>query len=335
MATISRKALIVGINYYERLGSLHGCVKDATAVRDSLKRHGSGSRDVNFVKPLLVTAANASQAITREYLRDEVERLFTTEDLEIALLYFAGHGHVDTTGGFLCSSECRRGDDGLSLAEVMAYVNRSPAQNKIVILDSCHSGVAGGRATQPYVSEISHGVTILTASTETQYALESDGSGLFTALMVDALNGAAANVAGEITPGSVYAHIDQSLGPWEQRPVFKTNVQNFVSLRKVDPAVSLEHLRQLTKYFPTPGHRLELDPTYEPERPEAQPEQAALPPPDPEHTAVFAALQECVKANLVRPVGTPHMFHAAMHRKSCELTPLGRHYWKLAAEELI
>jgi len=41
---------------------------------------------------------------------------------------------------------------------------------------------------------------------------------------VDALGGAAANLVGDVTPGSVYAHIDQSLGPWAQRPVFKTNV---------------------------------------------------------------------------------------------------------------
>ena len=25
---------------------------------------------------------------------------------------------------------------------------------------------------------------------------------------------------GDITPGSIYAHIDQSLGAWEQRPLF-------------------------------------------------------------------------------------------------------------------
>jgi hypothetical protein len=76
-------------------------------------------------------------------------------------------------------------------------------------------------------------MTILTASTEKQYASEQNGSGVFTTLFVDALDGAASNIVGEITPGSVYAHIDQSLGAWEQRPVFKTNVTEFVSLRTV------------------------------------------------------------------------------------------------------
>jgi len=36
---------------------------------------------------------------------------------------------------------------------------------------------------------------------------------VFTGLLVDALSGGAANLVGDVTPGSVYAHIDQSLGP--------------------------------------------------------------------------------------------------------------------------
>jgi uncharacterized caspase-like protein len=334
-AVTMRKALVVGINHYDQLGSLYGCVNDASTVRKVLAKHGNKSGDTNFTTPRLLTASNSDEPVTRQVLRDAVEELFATDDLEIGLFYFAGHGYVDSTGGFLCSSECVRGDDGLSLAEVMAFVNSSTAINKVVILDSCHSGVTGSRASQGYISEIREGVTILTASTEKQYAMEKDGSGLFTGLLVDALEGGAANVVGDITPGSVYAHIDQSLGPWEQRPVFKTNVKKFVSLRKVDPAVSVDRLRELIKYFSAPEHQFQLDPTYEPLRPTVRPEDASIPPPDPDHTAVFSVLQECVKANLVRPVGAPHMWHAAMERKSCELTPLGRHYWKLVTEELI
>ena len=105
-------------------------------------------------------------------------------------------------------------------------------------------------------------MTILTASTAKQYAMERNGSGLFTGLLVDALNGAAANLVGDITPGSVYAHIDQSLGEWAQRPVFKTNVKTFVSLRKTRPPIPIDDLRKLTVHFPTADHQLKLDPSY-------------------------------------------------------------------------
>ena len=70
----------------------------------------------------------------------------------------------------------------------------------------------------------------------------------------------AADLTGQITPGSVYAHIDQSLNAWEQRPVFKTNVKQFVSLRKVTPPIALDDLKQLAKLFPSPKFDFPLDP---------------------------------------------------------------------------
>ena len=107
----------------------------------------------------------------------------------------------------------------------MTAATNSKAQNKVVILDSCHSGVAGSSSVQRDLALVSDGMTILTASTAEQYAIETGGSGVYTTLLVDALDGAAANLLGAVTSGSVYAHIDQSLGPWAQRPVFKTNVK--------------------------------------------------------------------------------------------------------------
>jgi hypothetical protein len=100
--------------------------------------------------------------------------------------------------------------------------------------------------------------------------LPGGGSGVFTNLFVDALGGAAANLVGDVTPGSVYAHIDQSLGPWAQRPVFKTNVKTFVSLRKATPPISLADLQAIATHFPVAGYNCKLDPSYEPERSEEQ-----------------------------------------------------------------
>jgi hypothetical protein len=133
----------------------------------------------------------------------------------------------------------------------------------------------------------------------------------------------------------VYAHIDQSLGPWAQRPVFKTNVTTFVSLRKATPPIVLTELQALATHFPEPGYVFKLDPSYEPERSEEQRNDPNMPCPDPKKTAVFAVLQRYVKVNLVRPVGAPHMWHAAMQSKSCELTVSGEHYRKLVANNLI
>jgi hypothetical protein len=210
--------------------------------------------------------------------------------------------------------------------------NGSPAKNKVIVLDSCHSGIAG---TPPGVTQhatLAEGVTVLTASTKEQYATEENGHGVFTTLLADALYGGAANLTGDITPGSVYAHVDQSLGAWEQRPVFKTNVKQFVSLRKVTPAIALADLRRITEFFPSPGFEFPLDPTYEPEMKGRDP---GMPSPVPEHTRTFALLQQYNRLNLLIPVDAPHMWHAAMERKSCRLTVLGEHYRRLVGKNRI
>ncbi|MHC0463028.1 caspase family protein [Kosakonia cowanii] len=329
-----RKALIVGIDYYQHINGLSGCVNDAYSVKNVLERHSDGQ--VNFATPRLIIGSGPHDIVTKHRLKEAVRELFSG-DADIALFYFAGHGYIEDTGGFLCAGDCSEGDDGLALSEVMTLANRSNAKNKIIILDSCHSGVAGNAANIAEFAEIKDGMTILTASTAEQYAMEvqGGGAGVFTNLFVDALGGAAANLVGDVTPGSVYAHIDQSLGPWAQRPVFKTNVKTFVSLRKTEAPITLEDLQAITDYFPTADFDLRLDPSFEPERFEEQLSDDSIPKPDPLNTAIFAILQRYVKVNLVRPVGAPHMWHAAMQSKSCQLTVLGQHYWRLVKDELI
>lgn len=328
-----RKALIVGIDHYDHIKPLSGCVNDAHSIKSVLERHADGT--VNFATPRILTGTSATDRVDRSDLKDAVRELFA-DGSDIALFYFAGHGYIEDTGGFLCGTDCRSGDDGFSLAELMVIAGKSPAKNKVIILDSCHSGIAGSR-TEATVAEIKDGMTILTASTADQYAMEvpGGGAGVFTSLFVDALQGAAANLVGDVTPGSVYAHIDQSLGPWAQRPVFKTNVKTFVSLRQAIPPIALADLQALALHFPRADYEFPLDPSFEPERTSEQRADTSIPAPDPKNCAVFAVLQRYVKVNLVRPVGAPHMWHAAMQRKSCELTVLGQHYRNLVASGLI
>jgi hypothetical protein len=323
-----KKALVVGVNYYPNSSPLYGCVNDAYEVKSVLERNGDGS--VNFdVK--LMTADSAKDSIDRGNLKDSIEELFKT-DAETALFYFAGHGHIEATGGYLLASDCKRGDDGVSLSEILILANTSPATNKIIILDSCHSGIAGTPPNGDQLATLAEGITVLTASTKDQYASEENGSGIYTSLLVDALNGSAANLTGDITPGSIYAHIDQSLGAWEQRPVFKTNVKRFVSLRTVSPAIQISELRLINKYFPSPGFEYQLDPTFEPE---TKGRDAGMPPPNLDNTVVFAVLQKFNRLNLLVPVKAQHMWNAAMESKSCKLTALGEHYRKLVAKNRI
>lgn len=110
-------------------------------------------------------------------------------------------------------------------------------------------------------------------------------------------------------------------------------MKRFVSLRETDAPIELADLQKLTVLFEEPTTELQLDPGYEPERSES--EANSVPAPDPAKNAGFAALQALVTVNLVRPVGAPHMWHAAMESKACELTVLGQHYWALVKQGLI
>lgn len=321
-----RKALCVGIDSYEKINDLYGCVNDANGVKAALERNGDST--LNFDTKLICATSEATY-ITRSALKDAIQELFNDES-EIALLYYAGHGSYDALGGYLCTSEIERADDGLSLNDVMGIVSQSKAQNKIVILDSCHSGlIASSREMENY-SVLHNGTTILAACDEKQYSSEENGHGVFTALLIEALYGGAMNLLGEVSPGSIYSYIDSSLGGWEQRPVFKANIKKFVSLRKNSPPIAITELRRITEFFKTPYEEFALDPTFEPDKHEADTTEVNC-----EHEAIFAILQRYVKLNLVIPVYAEHMYYAAINRKSCKLTVQGQHYWKLVNKNRI
>jgi len=315
-----RKALIVGINYYQNHNSLYGCVNDAYKVKSVLEVNSDGTK--NFGVKSKVAMDNSS-AINKKTLKELIQELFSGKS-EIALLYFSGHGHIETTGGYLVTSECENGDQGMPMSELLTIANNSEATNKIIILDCCHSGFAGNSNDTAGNAILSDGLTILTASSATQYATEINGAGVFTNLLVDALNGSASNLLGDVTPGGIYAHIDKSLGEWGQRPIFKTNVQTFVTLRKTQESISLADLKELPILFPD-KEEFDLDSTYEPTSEDAIKE----------HCDKFEILQRFNRVNLVIPVDEQHMYFAAMNDKSCKLTAFGEHYWDLVNKKMI
>lgn len=328
-----KKALIVGIDDYQ--GSpLHGCVNDAIAVAGTLEKNGDGAPNFSI---RLLTSNNSP--VTAEVLSKAVHELFTG-DADTALFYFAGHGIInpDTNAGYIVSQDGRRGGWGISLSEILGLANKAYPRIKstVIVLDSCHSGFVGeipGIGNEQ-ISAIGTGVTILTACHREDTASEVNGHGMFTAMLLDGLSGSSADVCGRITPASVYSHIDQTLGAWEQRPIYKANVQTFVTLRNVSPKIPLEVLRRLPEYFPDATSTFALDPSFEPDRINV-PDQFKTIPVNHDNTRVFKELQMCNRHGLVAPVDAEHMYYAAMNSTGCRLTALGAHYRKLATAKRI
>ncbi len=324
-----KRALIIGIDDYP-VSPLGGCVNDAVSLANTLERNGDGSP--NFGVKLLTSN---SGAIDTSVMYDAIVELFKA-DADTALLFFAGHGiiNTETNSGYLVSQDGKRPAWGVSLTDILDLANKAYPRIKstVIVLDSCQSGFAGELQglSGGQAALIGNGVTILTACHRDGTAGESNGHGLFTGLLLDGLSGSAADVCGRITPAGLYSLIDQTLGEWEQRPVYKANVQTFVVLRSVTPKIPLEVLRRLPDYFPDPAHEFKLDPSFEPDRNALSEDQRARFPENEDNQRAFKELQACNRHGLVVPVGAEHMFFAALEEKGCRLTALGAHYRNLA-----
>lgn len=332
------KALVVGIDNYPAK-PLAGSVNDARAVAQLFARHGNG--DPNFDVELITapqpkpdgsipepedpeTESCPKGGISKTLLGRKIHDLFLLGDPDIALFYFSGHGTVTSVGGYIVTTDTQSYDEGVAMNEILGYANHSTAREKIIILDCCHSGAFGSPNIGGNVCELSEGMVVLTAARDSEEAMESKGHGIFTSLLVEALNGAAADLLGQVTPGAVYHYADQALGSREQRPIFKTNVSSWTPLRKVppgpgSPAIPSETLRKITNYFPHPEDEFKLAPEYE----------LTDPTHDDAKVATFQDLQALANGDLVVPVGEQHMYWAAMHSKTCKLTPFGKRYWEL------
>jgi hypothetical protein len=207
------------------------------------------------------------------------------------------------------------------MVDVLTAANQSKVKEIVILLDCCYSGALGSLPVLNNLAVLREGISILTASRGSQVSVEIRGHGLFTSLLCAALEGGGCDVLGKVTIASVYAYVDQALGAWEQRPLFKALVSKLISLRDCGPTIPLENLRLLPQYFVRIDAELPLDPSYEPD---AEPRDA-------EHEKIFGHLQSYRAARLVIPVGEDHLYYAAMHRKSCKLTALGQLYWRLSS----
>ncbi len=315
-----KKALVIGIDEYAGTTHLKGCVNDAGAVANTIETNSDGSP--NFAVKLMTSSDGE---IMRVNVMKAVEELFSGT-CEIALFYFSGHGIVNSSGGYIVTYDSSTHDPGISLDYILGLANNSKIENRIVILDSCHSGSFGTTAIDDgKITHLSEGVTVLTSSHGDEKSKEGIGSGVFTNLLVDALKGGAADLRGYITPGSIYSYIDQALGPWDQRPVFKTNITRFISLRDIDPPVPLSTLREIISIFESPQDQIKLDSTFEFTQEDAIEE----------NVKIFKILQKFAGVGLVVPVGEEYMYFAAINSKSCRLTALGYQYWRLVKEKRI
>ncbi|MDZ8261206.1 pentapeptide repeat-containing protein [Nostoc sp. ChiQUE01b] len=147
---MSRDALVVGINTYDRLKSLNAPAGDGEAIAQILQQYGEfrvtrlpavkdkENETIRIGKQTKVSLTQLEKAIVQLFKPDG-------KPPDTALLYFSGHGLRKNLGiqeGFLATSEVNpdAGNWGLSLQWLRRLLQESEVRQQIVILDCCYSG---------------------------------------------------------------------------------------------------------------------------------------------------------------------------------------------------
>lgn len=322
---MAKRALLVGIDEYENVSNLSGCVADATEMAEVLARNEDDSPNYHCK----VFTTDDQDEITRKFLRRKWLELFDGFDGDI-LFYFSGHGTPTDFGGYLVTQDGEPDDHGLSMNDLLTLANDSKARSVLLILDCCYSGDLGNpdnlnHGSLANMAQVREGVTILTASRDNQVATEINNHGVFTYLLLAALRGGAADERGNISAASIYAYAEQALGAWDQRPMYKSHANRLEPIRKCKPWVEDSVLRELNKIFAKADTLLELNPSFEP----------SVEPHNEENELIFSYLQTYRDSRLLIPVGEKHLYYAAINSKQCKLTPIGQFYWHLVSERKI
>lgn len=234
-----RKALLVGINKYKG-HELKSCINDVKELAPLLEENEDGSP--NFEVEKLLDIEDSATLLQR------LEALFAPEKepLDVALFYFSGHGTFISDGQIILPYNLANKETlfyyGIKLSTLLRLAEKSNAKNKVIILDSCHSGaIAEDRRlakTQQLgdVSALGQGITILTACNkkETAEGGQCYETSKFTAALVNALKGEAKDVYGRIFLPDIFHYIELQFSERKDKtPLFKANVDKFQVIRQM------------------------------------------------------------------------------------------------------
>jgi uncharacterized caspase-like protein len=143
MSTV-RRAAIIGVNKYEdeTIPELKGAENDAKELYERLTDKDSGGFEV--AKGHFLTGREATSDAIRQAVSD---LLWKTDESDLSLFYFSGHGFQDGYGdGYIAPWNMRRTDPmvrGIRMSFLTDLVLRAQMKNTVLmILDCCYSGIA-------------------------------------------------------------------------------------------------------------------------------------------------------------------------------------------------
>jgi tetratricopeptide (TPR) repeat protein/uncharacterized caspase-like protein len=195
-------AVIIGVSNYPKLSAdfqLQFAERDAQSIFTILISPEGGSFKTENVH--MLTGAKATLAEMRHEIDEWLPSVAKEDDR--VLIYFAGHGFVDSRGkGYLAPSDIDRENiagTAYPMDELGSVIGgKIRAKSKILLTDACHSGAITPEDTENLnrtLSRLNTSLFSLTASRDRERSYESPdfegGHGVFTYYVVKGLEGAA------------------------------------------------------------------------------------------------------------------------------------------------
>ena len=218
-------ALLVGVcTYYAKVDDLPFCKNDVQAVKEALI---SG---LNVSEDKIITCGQSGVVTIDDLFVGLNTSISKTEKEDTFIFYFSGHGGKNT----LVLSNYR-----LNLQSLIGGIERISAKNKVIILDSCHSGdfVINDRQpldlTEMIETFVGHGYAVLAScGAEEKSGFESKRQlSTYTSFLVDALTSRFLIREGKKSLESINEAIFHFARMWNnknssytQTPIFRSNI---------------------------------------------------------------------------------------------------------------
>jgi len=232
IATSSLHIMVVGINNYKNGSySLNYAQPDAKAFVEQVEK--------NYEK--IFKAVNKIEIYNEEATKENIIKGFNTviakaRPEDVFVFFYAGHGSLDEDNKdadgdspfYFVPTDVTKiyGDPeqlqkkGLSANELRQYLTQIRSTKQVVLMDACHSGgalksmnvrAAGSDEKAIFQLARSSGVVTIASSGSKQFATEFEvlKHGVFTYVLLEALNGKADNGDGKVTVNEIKLYMEE------------------------------------------------------------------------------------------------------------------------------
>lgn len=206
------------------------------------------------------TGINQGDEVTRTDILRKIQTLSKKcKPDDVIVLYFSGHGYSENNEGYLIPYDTDLDlipDTSISIQRIKDELDKCEAKTKILIIDSCYSGIGHGKKVDSKMSEvfenslfsdISEGSVIFASckQNEISFSLEDNSMSVFTHYLIEGLKGnAGLNGNSEISFDDLYTYVTKKVARWafdndvKQTPNMKLEYAGKLMIRVNNPDIS-------------------------------------------------------------------------------------------------